>query len=417
MLDIGIRREDKGCERRAPLTPDHVSELVKDRGLSIAVQPSALRAYSDEEYLAAGASIREDLSDCRIILGIKEVPPERLIPGKPHLFFSHVAKGQPNNMPLLKRVLDLGCTLIDYEPIVDRFGRRLIYFGRHAGYAGMIDALWALGRRMLYEGVETAFANVKRAYEYKSVDDASESIAHFVGRKIREERIHPSLHPLVVGFTGGGNVSQGAQEIYDRLPIVEVDPGDLPSLVGEESISRRAAYKVVFRRSQRVNFSRYLPYLTMVVNGIYWEPHEPRLISNEDLKNLWNDSVTPQLRILADISCDIEGSIEATVKATTPDDPVFVFDPLTRKAEGGVEGRGPVILAVDNLPAELPMDASEHFGDSLFPFISYLVSTDYSAEFEFLALPAAVQGAVVAHKGELTPGYRYLAHPLKEFGS
>jgi Alanine dehydrogenase/PNT, N-terminal domain len=210
--DLGIRREDKNrWERRAPLTPAHVQELVREQGVSVVVQPSAQRIYADDEYRAAGAAVDADLSGCRVIAGVKEVPPDDLIPGKAYLFFSHTIKGQDYNMGLLRAALEREVTLIDYEPILDRHGRRLIFFGRHAGYAGMIDALWALGQRMLADGIETSFAAVQPALSWGSVEEASDFLAHDVARRIRERGLHPALYPLVVGFTGGGNVSQGAQ--------------------------------------------------------------------------------------------------------------------------------------------------------------------------------------------------------------
>jgi alpha-aminoadipic semialdehyde synthase len=415
-VDLGIRLEDKNrWERRAPLTPAHVQELVREHGLRVVVQPSAQRVYADDEYRAAGAVVDPDLSACRVILGVKEVPPEALIPGKAYLFFSHTIKGQAYNMGLLRAALARRVTLIDYEPILDRHGRRLIFFGRHAGYAGMIDALWALGQRMLADGFETSFAAVRPALAWGSVEAASDFLAHDVARRIRERGLHRELYPLVVGFTGGGNVSQGAQEIFDRLPVVEINPDELPALADDRATSRRAVYKVVFRRDDRVDFARHLPYLTMLVNGIYWEPHEPRLVTRRDLRALWAPG-PPRLRVIADITCDIEGSIEATVRATTPDDPVFVYDPDTGAATPGVRGRGPVVLAVDNLPAEIPRDASEKFGDSLFPFVSRLVAADYDVPFELLSLPAAVVGAVVTHGGELAPRYRYLEDALRKAG-
>lgn len=418
MTDIGLRREDKNrWERRAPLTPAHVEELVKEQGRSVAVQPSPIRIYPDEEYRAAGASIQEDLADCRVVLGVKEIPPPLLLPEKPYLIFSHVIKGQAHNMPLLRRILELRCTLIDYERIVDRLGKRLIFFGRHAGYAGMVDALWALGQRMRAERVETTFAAVKPAHAYRSVDEAAEFLATTVGRRLREQGVTPVLHPLVVGFTGEGNVSQGAQEIFDRLPMVEVRPDDLPGLAAEPSLSHHAIYKVVFARDDCADFARHLPYLTVLVNGIYWEPGQPRLVTKADVRKLWSARVPPRLRILADISCDVEGSIEATVRTTSPDDPVFVYDAMTGEAKPGVEGPGPVILAVDNLPAEFPRDSSEHFGDSLFPFLAALTTADYKLDFERLALPETLLGAVVAHGGELTPRYRYLEEALRKAGA
>ena len=409
MTHLGIRREDKNkWERRAPLTPAHVSELISEHKTSIAVQPSPDRIFADEDYKAAGAEIREDLGDCGVILCVKEIPPHLLLPTKPYFCFPHVTKGQLQNMPLLRRILELKCTLIDYERIIDRFGRRLIFFGRHAGYAGMIDALWALGLRLLAEGTETAFAGVRPSHCYATVEEATDFITDKVGRRIRDQSVCPALHPLVCGFTGGGNVAHGAQAIFDRLPMVEVDPEDLPQLERDKSLSRRAVYKVVFRRHRRANFERYLPYLTILVNGIYWEPGQTRLVTREDLRSIWSNSPRPRLRVIADITCDVGGSIEATVQSTNPDDPVYVYEPESGSIRNGVEGRGPVVLAVDNLPAEFPRNASEHFGDSLFPFLDSVAKADYGVLFRYLTLPAGVLSGVITHAGELAPQYRHL---------
>jgi alpha-aminoadipic semialdehyde synthase len=413
--DLGIRREDKNrWERRAPLAPAHVEELVAEHGRSVVVQPSPIRVFSDDEYRAAGAVVAEDLSDARVILGVKEIPPDQLLPGKPHLAFFHVIKSQVENMGMVERALEVGASLVDYEPIVDRHGRRLIFFGRHAGYAGMIDGLWALGQRLAAEGLETPFASVEKSYKYRGFEEAVDFLAHGVGREIRENGLPRELHPLVIGVTGGGNVSQGAQEVLDRLPTVEIHPDELAGLAerGDE-LSHRRVYKVVFRREHRVSFSRHLPHLTMLVNGIYWEPGTARLVTRDDVAELWSGSEPPNLRVIADLSCDVEGSVEVTSKTTDSGDPVYVVDPDTGEATMGVEARGPVVLAVDNLPAEFPRDASEHFGDSLFPFLAGLVAADTGVPFEHLSLPAAILGAVLTHGGELTPQYRYLEDALE----
>ncbi len=414
MADIGIRREDKNrWERRAPLSPAHVVELVEERGISVVVQPSPIRIYTDEEYAQAGALVAEDLSSCGVICGVKEIPVPRLLAGKPHLFFAHVIKGQPTGMSLLAALLEAEVSLIDYERIVDAEGRRMIFFSRHAGNAGIIDTLWALGQRLNLEGIDNAFSAVRPAHNYANVEAAVQHLVDTVGRKIREEGVNRALHPMVFGFTGGGNVSQGAQEIFDRLPVLEVHPDDLPGLASNSNLSRRVLYKTVFRRRERQRFARHLPYLTALVNGVYWEPSHGRLVTRENLRHLWSAEETPRLRILADLSCDLEGSIEATVRVTTPDDPVFVYDPMSGETELGVEGRGPVVLAVDNLPCEIPRDASEHFSDSLLPLIPQLVKADFSAAFEDLVLPSQLHGAVITHHGELTPSYRYLEEPLR----
>ncbi len=417
-IDIGIRAEDEGrSERRAPLTPAHVAELVHDQGRSVAVEASPVRIYPDEEYAASGAVLTTALSGCRVVIGVKEVPLDRVLALTTYAVFPHVIKGQKENMPALRRFLERRSTLIDYESIVDRFGRRLIFFGRHAGFAGMVDALWALGRRLEVEGLESAFAIAEPARRHRSVEAAAEHLSAAVGRRIRERGVRRELHPLVVGFTGGGNVAAGAQEIVHRLPVVEVAPEELPGLFVNAGLSRHAVYKVVFRRVHREAFEQYLPYLTVLVNGIFWMPGQPQLVSREALARLFGGEKSPRLRVLADISCDVDGSIAATVRTTTPDDPVYTYDPATGLARAGFAGRGPVVLAVDNLPAEFPLDASEHFGDSLFPFLSGLATADYRVPFEHLTLPAAVLGAVVTHEGELAPGFRRLAGDLQAAGA
>ncbi len=416
-MDIGIRREDKNrWERRTPLTPQHVEELVKERGVGVIVQPSPIRIFDDEEYRQAGALVQDDLSACRVIFGVKEVPTEQVLPRKPYMCFSHVIKGQEAGMPLLRTFLARGSTLIDYEPIVDRQGRRLLFFGRQAGQAGMIDGLWALGQRLKIQGFETAFEGIQPAHGYRNVDEALNFLSGQVTQHIREQGVPRELHPLVIGVTGGGNVAQGAHDILDRLPIVEVDPEELPQLAEQEGLSRRVLYKVVFRRDQRKRFTRHLPYITLLVNGIYWEPGDRRLVTREDVDTLWSHGATPKLRAIADLSCDIEGSVEITTRATSPEDPVYVYDPATGRDRPGFEGHGPVILAVDNLPAEIPRDASAFFGDALFPFVSGILAANFNVGFEHLTLPAAVLRGVIAHGGELALRYRDLEDAMRRAG-
>lgn len=416
-MDIGIRREDKNrWERRTPLTPQHVEELVKERGIGVVVQPSPIRTFDDEEYRQAGAVVQDDLSACRVIFGVKEIPIEQVLPRKPYMCFSHVIKGQEAGMPLLRAFLDRQSTLIDYEPIVDRQGRRLLFFGRQAGQAGMIDGLWSLGQRLEIQGFETPFARIQPAHAYRNLDEALNVLSGEITQHIREHGVPHELQPLVIGVTGGGNVAQGAHDVLDRLPLVEIDPEELPDLAEREGLSRRVLYKVVFRRDQRKRFTRHLPYITLLVNGIYWEPGDRRLVTREDVETLWADGATPKLRAIADLSCDIQGSVEVTLRATSPEDPVYVYDPATGKAESGFHGHGPVILAVDNLPAEIPRDASAFFGDALFPFVSGILAADFSVAFEHLALPAAVLRGVIAHGGELALRYRDLEDAMRRAG-
>lgn len=174
---IGIRREDKNpWERRVPLIPSHVRELVQSHSLEIWVQPSKLRIFPDEDFSREGAKVEEDLSPCKAIFAIKEIPLHFFRKGQTYVFFSHTTKGQPHNLPMLRKMVELGCTLIDYEKIVNEKGQRLLFFGKQAGLSGMIDTFWALGQRLDDEKKKNPFSMIKQAYRYKSLVEAKEEI-------------------------------------------------------------------------------------------------------------------------------------------------------------------------------------------------------------------------------------------------
>ncbi len=433
-MRIGIRRENKNeWERRTPLTPDDVGRLIKD-GIEIWLQPSPIRIFTDEEYKNVGAVISEDLSTCPIILALKEIPTGLLESGKTYIFFSHTIKGQKHNMPMLKRMMELKCQLIDYELIANDKGQRLIFFGNYAGLAGMIDTFWALGKRLEWEGIPNFFSAIKLAHEYKSLKEAKSYIAETADR-VQNEGIPFVLSPLICGFAGYGNVSQGAQEIFDLFPHEQVTPSEITSITALSKSAQNKLFKVVFKeedmvepldpagnfelqdyyknpRKYRPRFENYLPYLTILVNCIYWDARYPRLVTLDYLKHAYSKPHPPPLRIIGDISCDIEGSIQCTVKATNPGNPVYVYNPLNFTVTDGWKGFGPVIMAVDNLPCELPKEASEFFGKVLMPFIPKLIKAAFDVPFEKLNLPDEIHRAVILHKGELTPKYKHLSKYL-----
>ena len=432
MYKIGIRREDKNkWERRAPLVPEHVKTLREQFDLAVCVQESPIRAFRPEEYEVAGARIVPDLRDCPVIFAVKEIPASLLEPGKTYVYFSHTIKGQPYNMPMLRRLLDLNCQLIDYERITDERGRRLIFFGDYAGRAGMLDTLWALGQKLAAEGIETPLREVRPAVQYADLASARAAV-RAVGEKIATEGLPETLTPLIVGFAGYGNVSRGAQELLDLLPVTEIAPQALETFTEHDP---HTLYKVVFKEEDMVvpraegatfvlqdyydhpekyrsQFTRYLPHLTVLVNGIYWTSRYPRLVTRKWARSAWGQDQPPRLRVIGDISCDIGGGVELTVKATMPDEPCYVVDPAKMEAIPGVEGKGPVIMAVDNLPCELPRESSEHFSSILRDMVPDLARADWSLPFAELALPSHLRRAVIAHRGELTPDYAYLAEYL-----
>ncbi len=427
MQKIGIRREDKSrFEARSPLTPVDVARLITEHGLDVTVQRSERRTFHEVDYESVGARVADDLVDCPIILGVKEIPPEKLEAGKTYLYFSHTIKGQPANMPALRKLMELNCQLIDFEKIEDAQGRRLVFFGKYAGLAGMIDSLWALGRRLKYEGINNPFEAVQQAYHYDDLDHVRRAFGE-VAERIRQDGLPAELCPFVCGFAGYGQVSQGAQEIYDLLPMEEVSPDALEGL----SATPNVCYKTVFHEEHlaepiepsrafelqdyydhpegyRSRFFPLLQHLTVMVNCIYWEPKYPRLVTLDQLRKMYGGSQAPRLRVIGDISCDIGGSVECTVKSTAPDEPVFVWEAATGRIRDGIEGVGPVVLAVDFLPCELPVDASGFFSRSLSPLIPGLAKADFSRPLAQSGLPPELERATIVYQGALTDRFKYL---------
>ncbi len=217
----------------------------------------------------------------------------------------------------------------------------------------------------------------------------------------------------------------------------EIEPHEVEQLTMNDEQLTNVLYKVVFKEEHTVEpissedrfelqdyydhpekyrptFHNYLPHLTLLVNCVYWEEKYPRLVTKADLKQLYGAAEPPPLRVIGDVSCDVEGAIEGTIKSTEPGDPVYVYDPDEDRAIDGVAGQGPVMMAVDILPSELPRDASEYFSGVLMEYIPAIAQADYSVPFEELALPPEIKRAVIVYQGELTPDYRYIEKYLEE---
>ena len=430
MKTIGIRREDKNeWERRAPLVPDDIRQLRERYGIETIVQPSAIRIFSDDEYRSAGARIDENLDETATIFAIKEIPPELLQRGKTYLFFSHTIKGQPRNMAMLKRLMALRCNLIDYECICDGQNVRLIAFGRYAGLAGMIETLHAYGRKMELRGYSTPFERIRPAYCYSSLNHAKESMRE-IGRAISQNGIPPGLHPLTVGFAGYGKVSQGAQEMLDLLPVKELPPDRLRKGLHRSELDSRHLYKTVFEERDMVvrldggfaleeyyanpdryrsQFGEYLAELTILVNCIYWTPQYPRIVTRQDLRVPSAKGNGQKLQIIGDISCDIEGSVEITQKATKPNNACYTYLPQKGAYETGIGKSGITVMAVDNLPCELPREASASFSHQLREYVDGIASVDFREELQDIPVADEIKRAMILKSGYLTPGYQYMA--------
>ena len=420
-MNIGIRKENKGkWEKRAPLAPVHVSFLIS-QDINVIVEKSQVRAYPDREYENAGAQISDDLNDADIILGVKEVPLDKLLPNKHYMFFSHVIKGQSHNMPMLRKMMDLNITLLDYERIVSPDGRRLVFFGPFAGNAGMIDALWGLGLKWKKKGYDTPLLEVKQTHHYYDLADAKKQLKT-VGKQIEETGFPEEVGPVVIGFTGYGNVSLGAQDILNQFPYTPISPDDLLKGLPEKEMNLKTIYKLVFTLNDLYKFrnndpfdkfiffkspelfeSKFYPYwqkLTMLVNAVYWSEKADRMVSRENIK-----ANRGKLDFISDISCDIDGGIELTSKATDIDSPFLSYDPSKDEIVEELTAEGLSILAVDNLPCELSIDATHFFGDALVPL---LISLKNGSLNDHKNMPEELKPALILSNGRLAVSYNYL---------
>uniref|UniRef100_A0A8C7ULK5 Aminoadipate-semialdehyde synthase n=1 Tax=Oncorhynchus mykiss TaxID=8022 RepID=A0A8C7ULK5_ONCMY len=427
---MAIRREDINVwERRAPLAPRHVKEIVH-AGHKVLVQPSNRRAIHENYYEKAGAIISEDISEASLIIGVKSPPEEKLYPRKTYAFFSHTIKAQEANMGLLDDLLKKEVRLIDYEKMVDANGFRIVAFGQWAGVAGMINILHGLGLRFLALGHHTPFMHIGMAHNYRNVSQAIQAVRD-CGYEISMGLMPKSIGPVTFVFTGTGNVSKGAQDIINELPVEYVEPHELKDVSQTGDMSRVYAtvlsrHHHLMRKSDGVydpleyeyhpelytsHFrTSVAPYTTCLINGIYWDPQTPRLLRRLDAQRLlthvkpsaaategWPE-LPHKLLAICDISADMGGSIEFMTECTSIDKPFCMYDADQHIDHDSVEGTGILMCSIDNLPAQLPIEATEYFGDRLFPYI-----------WEMVRPAAGVRcTAVITSEGKLTPKFEYI---------
>ncbi|HEY9113637.1 MAG TPA: bifunctional lysine ketoglutarate reductase /saccharopine dehydrogenase family protein [Bacteroidales bacterium] len=428
MQIIGIRYEDKyKMERRVPLIPEHV-KILSEAGLKFEVESSGKRIFTDEEFAEAGAEIVEKIDKAGFIMGVKEMPLDFFQEGKSYIFFSHVIKGQPYNMPMLRKMMAKKVNLIDYEKIVNEKGQRMIFFGRYAGIAGIINSFWALGQRWSREGYQSPFLKLQQTHQYDSLDEAKDVIRE-IGDEIKSKGLKNAKAPVVVGITGYGNASKGVQDILELLPVVKISPAELLQLE-KKHIDNKVIYQVVFKEEDlfkpkkenvkfvlqeyydfperfESQFDQYIPHITVLMNCIYWNERYPRLVTKNFLNDLFSKG-KPKFAVIGDVTCDVNGSIECTHKGTEIEDPVFVYNPITRTPTMGFDGEGVLVMAVDILPSELPREASKTFSDALLDFVPEIASADFEKPFSELKLSPPIKKALILHKGNFTPDYQYL---------
>lgn len=392
MLKIGLIKEGKiPADNRVALTPEQCKWVQKNKNISIIVGPSETRCFKDSDYLAAGIEVKEDLSECDVLLGIKEVPVNELIPGKVYFFFSHTKKLQSYNQQLFQEIINKKITLIDYEALEHEDGTRLIGFGFFAGVVGAHNGMMAYGNR-------TGKISLGRVYKMKNFQ---ELIHAYFGLK---------LPPVKIAVTGSGRVAHGILEIMNVMEIHEAEP--------EEYKSTRFSYPVYVHlkganlymneetgRYDRNEFHQhpekykclfrdYIPETDILLNGVYWEEKIPRLFEMDDVK-----SKNFNINTIADISDDRNGSVPCNLGDATMEDPVYGVDKLTGARtlpylEGSVD-----VMAVGNLPNELPRDASRYFGEQLIKFV-----------LDDLVIGGSplLDHATLVKKGNLTKDYQYM---------
>jgi saccharopine dehydrogenase (NAD+, L-lysine-forming) len=395
-MKIGLIREGKiPTDKRVPFTPLQAEEIqLRFPDIKMLCQESDIRCFNDDEYRTHGIDVKKDVSECDILMGIKEVPIDLLLEGKTYFFFSHTIKKQAYNRKLLQAVLKKKIKLVDYEVLTDRQGNRLVAFGRYAGIVGAYNGLWAYGKRF-------NLFSLRRAHECFDVNDLKLEL-----RKVK-------LPAVKIILTGAGRVGKGSMETLDSAGIRKVNPHDFLTRSFSEPVyvqlssadyhthkegrifNREEFHKYPERYTSK--FHEFTKVANILMAGAYWNPKAPVLFTREDM-------LSPDFRIqvIADITCDIDGSIPSTKRATTIADPLYDYDPATDSVQPVLSNEKFVtVMAVDNLPCELPRSASEEFGHDLINKVLPLLNN--------IDHDDIIKRATIAEDGHLTANYEYLS--------
>ncbi len=397
-LNLALIREDKvPVDRRVPITPAQAADIQRRfPHVTVVCQSSEHRCFPDQDYRDAGIAVVDDVRHCDILMGVKEVPIPNLIADKTYLFFSHTIKEQPYNRDLLRTILQKDIRLIDYERFTDAQGNRVVAFGRFAGIVGAYNGLYTYGKKLgLYD--------IRRAKDCFDMDD------------MRSEFDKIELPPIKIALTGGGRVANGAVEVLEGAGIRRVSPEDYLAQTFEEPVytqlevtdyNRKAdggafAVQEFYQHPDRFvpGFQPFAQTTDLFIAGAFWDHRAPVLFHREDM--LQDDF---SIRVIADVTCDIEGSIPSTKRPSTIADPVYDYDPQQdRVANTLYQNPAHVsVMAVDNLPSELPRDASESFGDSLMQHVMTSLLGDGDA--------GIIERATITQGGHLTKAYQYLSN-------
>ncbi|MCX7728548.1 MAG: NAD(P)-dependent oxidoreductase [Bacteroidia bacterium] len=394
-IKIGILREEKTPpDKRVPLTPLVCAELVKQYPqVQIVVQPSKIRCYTDEEYISFGIPLQEDLSDCDVLMGVKEVPVDKLIPNKIYFFFSHTIKKQAHNQKLMHALIEKKITMIDYETLTDKNHNRIIGFGRYAGIVGAYNAIRGYGLK--YD-----LFRLKPAYQCR---DRSE---------MEEELKRIKLPNIKIVMTGNGRVANGVIETLSVLHLRRVTPEEFLMSNYREPVYTQLTPRDYVERPDDHNFdlndffthpehfvSKFPPYTKhadIYISAHYWDPRSPKMFTFEDVQ-----SPDFKISVIADITCDINGSVPTTIRASSVENPFYGFNVHTLSEDLPFKKDCILIMAVDNLPTELPRDASDGFAKDLQErVLPHLLEEDTDQ---------VIERATICKNGQLMPAFEYLA--------
>ncbi len=393
MFLIGLIREGKvPADNRVALTPQHCKWIHDNfTDVEVVVQPCSTRCFSNLEFKNAGVELKEDVSDCDLLLGIKEVPAGQLIAGKRYMFFSHTKKQQPHNQKLLQAIIEKGITLIDFECLEHEDGQRILGFGFFAGIVGAHNGMMAYG---------------KRTYEYKLCRVGEcKSYRHLI-----ETYFGLKLTNVKVAVTGSGRVASGVLEIMNLLGVIEVDAAEFLKrdfsypvyvhLKGHDLYQHKVTGSYnredfhLNSKQYRCKFRAYVSQTDVLMNGIYWDKNVPPLFT-------WQDMLKPDFRIVtvADISDDREGGVPCNLGDATIENPVYGVDPISRQVIDPYQKGGVDVMAVSNLPNELPRDASNYFGEQLIKYVLDDIRKGTSP---------VIERATMVRAGKLTEPFKYL---------
>ncbi len=394
-VKIALIKEGKvPIDRRVALTPLQAKQVIDKFGdVDLVVQTSDIRCFTDQDYKDAGLKIVENVDDCDVLLGVKEVPIPNLIAGKTYFFFSHTIKMQPYNQPLIRELLDKKIKLIDYETLTDPSGKRIIAFGRWAGIVGAYNGIWTFGQRY-------NLFDIRRASDCFDLED------------LKTEYPKVKLPKIKIAITGGGRVAKGAIEVLLGMDIRKVTPAEYLSGKFDEPVFTQLNTRDYHTRKEGGEFSRHEFYKSpenydadflkfaqttdLLIASAFWDPSSPVLFDRKDI--LKTDF---KIKVIADITCDIEGSIPSTKMPSTIEDPIYDYNPSDDETEKALSDEGNItVMAVDNLPCELPRDASESFGKELLNNVLPELLGDDNND--------VIKKATITNAGKLTSYYQYL---------